>query len=358
VVQLVGAGQAAPRLLRNPRPKHSLLLGLGFGVLAASRPFEGLIVAVLISAWLFTGLPQKSGWTATIGKLAPGALVVGGCLCLLSFYNWRVTGSPFTAPYSLYADTYDVVPVFTFQELNPEPEYRHELLRSFHLGVMMRNFQHQKEGPIIDLANVRLLAGFFLGPSLMLVTLLGLFWRSHWLLFVLLTLAAAVWSHAVTLSAIFRPHYFAPFVPALVLLTVRGLRVLHTFRFRRLSIGAPMAKAVAVSCVLIFAASAMLRLRTQWPVMGRWNRLEFSRRRVVEQLSDKGPKHLVFVRYGPQHDIHREWVYNLGEIDAAPIIWAREMGPADNRALRHYYRDRKAWMLEVDERPPRLLPYE
>ena len=349
---------AAPRLLRNPRRRHSLLLGLGFGVLAASRPFEGLIVAVLISAVLLVALVQRSGWAAAIGKLAPALLVVAGCLTLLSFYHWRVTGSLFMSPYSVYADTYDVVPVFTFQELGAEPEYRHEPLRRFHLGSMVRNFQYQQKGPGIDIRNLRHLGDFFLGPSLTLVMTLGLFWRSRWLLLILLALLAAAWSHAVTLSAMFRPHYFAPFAPMLLLLVINGLRILHTFRFRRYFVGAPIARAVAVSCVLVFAAGVVLRARAQWPLMGRWNQLESGRRQVVEQLSDKGPNHLVFVRYKPEHNVHHEWVYNLSDMDEAPVIWAREMTPVENMALREYYGDRQAWIVEADERPLRLLTYE
>lgn len=349
---------AAPRLLRNPRRKHSLLLGLGFGILAASRPFEGLIVAILISVVLIVTLVRGHGCTAAIGKLAPAVLVTGACLCLLGFYHWRVTGSPSTTPYSVYADTYDVVPLFTFEELGDEPEYRHPLLRNFHLGFMMRNFRQQQEDPAIELRDLSLLSGFFLGPSLTLVLTLGLLWHSRWLLFVLLALLAAAWSHAVTLSAVFRPHYFAPFAPILLLLVINGLRILHTFRFRRYLVGAPIARAVAMSCVLVFAAGVMLRARAQWPLMGSSNQLESGRRRVLQQLSNKGPKHLVFVRYGPQHDVHREWVYNLSDMEEAPIIWAREMTPAENMALREYYSDRQAWIVEADEKPFRLLSFD
>jgi len=187
---------------------------------------------------------------------------------------------------------------------------------------------------------------------------LGLFWRSRWLLLILLALLAAAWSHAVTLSAMFRPHYFAPFAPMLLLLVINGLRILHTFRFRRYFVGAPIARAVAVSCVLVFAAGVVLRARAQWPLMGRWNQLESGRRQVVEQLSDKGPNHLVFVRYKPEHNVHHEWVYNLSDMDEAPVIWAREMTPVENMALREYYGDRQAWIVEADERPLRLLTYE
>jgi len=352
---------AMPRLLRKPGWKPSLLLGLGFGILAASRPFEGLLVALLISAFLCVGFLRKTKPSHVLSAVAPGAFVVTLCLATLSYYNWRVTGSPFTTPYTVYLDMYDVVPLFTFQELSPEPNYRHEILRRFQLEFMVPTFRQQQGEPLMDIHSGRILSGFFLGTPLALVTFLGLYWRSRWLLLVMLTLGTAALSHAVTLpgsGGLFRPHYFAPFAPALLLLTIRGLRLLRTFRFGRHALGTPITRVVVVSCVVVFVAAAALRLHQQWPAIGRWNRPEFIRRRFAERLPETGPKHLVFVRYGLQHNIHREWVYNPSEIDAAPIVWAREMAPADNRALRDYYRDRKAWVLEPDQRPPRLLPYE
>ncbi|MHC4180924.1 MAG: hypothetical protein ACYSWU_25790, partial [Planctomycetota bacterium] len=261
---------AAPRLLRNPRLRDSLLLGLGFATLAASRPYEGLIVAVLISLLFLFNLARRGGWTSLARAMGPAAVVVGVSLCALSYYNWRVTGSPLRAPYVVYAQTYDVVPFLTFQELAPQPEYRHEILRQYHLGIMVGNFQAQKDGPGIDGGEIRFLVAFFLGPTLAFVTLLGLFWRSRWLVFVLLILLAAALSHAVTLSFVFLPHYLAPFAPALLLLTVRGLRVLNTWRFRGLSIGAPVAKAIVVVCLATFAGSVLVRAHTQ-PRIGLWN---------------------------------------------------------------------------------------
>ncbi len=64
----------------------------------------------------------------------------------------------------------------------------------------------------------------------------------------------------------------------------------------------------------------------------------------------------MIVRYEPNHDLDREWVYNAADIDAAKIVWARDMGDRDNQELLQYFRDRKVWHLNADQAPPRLEP--
>jgi len=53
-------------------------------------------------------------------------------------------------------------------------------------------------------------------------------------------------------------------------------------------------------------------------------------------------------------------VYNGADIDGQRVIWARDLGPARNAALRAYYRGRRFWYLPTDEwngpGRPRPLP--
>ena len=82
-----------------------------------------------------------------------------------------------------------------------------------------------------------------------------------------------------------------------------------------------------------------------------------SRPLVIQRLEGQGGRHLVIVRYGPQHNVSQEWVYNRADIDRAPVVWARDMGDPQNRELLDYYRDRKIWVLEPDTDPLALRPY-
>jgi hypothetical protein len=78
---------------------------------------------------------------------------------------------------------------------------------------------------------------------------------------------------------------------------------------------------------------------------------------VINELARSPGRHLVFVRYWPGHIFQDEWVYNDADIDASAIVWARDLGPEDEK-LRQYYPDRKAWLLEPDALPPKLSPYQ
>ena len=82
-----------------------------------------------------------------------------------------------------------------------------------------------------------------------------------------------------------------------------------------------------------------------------------SRARIQSLLERTEGHHLVIVRYGSNHSVHSEWVYNRADIDTSRVVWARDMGPAENQELIDYFGDHRLWLLEPDENPPRLLPY-
>ena len=83
-----------------------------------------------------------------------------------------------------------------------------------------------------------------------------------------------------------------------------------------------------------------------------------ARQQVARRLESDGQRHLVFVRYAPDHTCFQEWVYNRADINGSAVIWAREISPDEDRQLREYYADRKAWVVIADASPPRLLPYD
>jgi len=68
-------------------------------------------------------------------------------------------------------------------------------------------------------------------------------------------------------------------------------------------------------------------------------------------------KQLVIVHYAPDHNPLDEWVYNAPDIADSKVIWARDMGPAENLDLIHYYKGRTVWLVQPDKYPAALTPY-
>jgi hypothetical protein len=151
----------------------------------------------------------------------------------------------------------------------------------------------------------------------------------------------------------FQYHYLAAIVGLFVLMSVRGLGQLP----------APVGRGIVYLCVAQFVfwygahvldIAPLLRYETSDSI----NHSNTERR--IEVARDVGQikgKLLIFVRYWPGHIFQDEWVYNAADIDAARVVWARDLGEPEDEKLRRYYPDRTVLLLEPDARPPQLRPY-
>ena len=72
------------------------------------------------------------------------------------------------------------------------------------------------------------------------------------------------------------------------------------------------------------------------------------RARIEQELRAEGGKHLVIVASDPQHSMEDEWVYNGADIDGSPVVWARDLGDAENPALLAYFHDRQVHRVKLD----------
>jgi hypothetical protein len=82
-----------------------------------------------------------------------------------------------------------------------------------------------------------------------------------------------------------------------------------------------------------------------------------ARHSMAQVLAEQPGRQLVLIRYTPEHDAQDEWVYNAADIDASPVVWAREMSSEQDRPLIGYFPDRRVWLLEPDQKPPKLSLY-
>jgi hypothetical protein len=328
------------------------ILGLGLALLANSRPFEGATLGVVVAIYLATALRDSPSRIGLLRAALPcaGLLLIVACGTL--FYNARLTGRALLMPYVQNGREYSMTPLFIWQPLAPEPDYHHAAIRSYHLDWAVPAYEHERtlDGYLHELAKrIRSFAGFYLGPIL-LVPLVALpwSWRQPRLRFAFICLAAMACALAVTTW--FQPHYAAPVAPLIFLLVADGLRRIRLWRWQGKRVGATLVATLPFVYVALYVCYLTLPRSNleAWP---------YERAALLARLEREGGRHVVLVRYGPDHDAHREWVFNGADIDGSPVIWARDMGSEGNAGLLTYYRDRHIWLIDADIEPVELRPY-
>jgi hypothetical protein len=332
---------ALPRLRgasgRERRTRDAALLGLGLALHLLSRPYESIFLLLGVIDYL---LPDFK-------KLARPALVTA-LLCLPAIaivldQNKQITGNWTTLPYALSQYQYGVPASFTFQ---PHPVPHRELTREQDLDYKMQRAFRAREIDTLSTYFQRLVyrirhLRFFLYPPLYLALIMFLAsirdYRRGWVAMTLLIFALGT-----NFYPFFLPQYVAATACLFVLASVEGVRMLS-----RWPAGAAAARALIYLCLAQFVFSYCTYTQ-RYPDQ----RIEINR-----QLAGMPGKLLVLVRYWPQHIFQDEWVYNAADIDGARVVWARDLGDAEDQKLLHYYPDRTVLLLEPDAHPPRLAPY-
>jgi hypothetical protein len=182
------------RLLRAPRARDAIWLGVGLGVLANSRPYEGFVLGLLVLLSLVIWfvmegkIPISTVFLRVFVPLVAVLLLVAAQLC---YYNRRVTGNPLVMPYMVHEESYGIAPLFLFGTPRPEPQYRHPEIRKLQENYLaFYNSQRRSFGSILRATGEKIsaLAQAYLWSYLMLVPLLALPWalaQDRWLWFVL-----------------------------------------------------------------------------------------------------------------------------------------------------------------------------
>lgn len=351
---------ACRRLIPEPRARDAAILGFGMAILANSRPWEGFVLSLFASTALlvfFLGR-NRPPLNLTLRRVAlPVCLVLLPVAAAMGYYNFRVTGDPLRMPYTVHDETYAMAPAFLWQKPRAEPTYRHEILRRSNYKAMHDYLAQQSWSGLWSRKwkeTRELAAAYFQGWGLVvpLAMLPWLLRRDRWMRLALAMIGLflpAIWSQTWL-----EPHYTAPFTALVFAVSIAAMRQLYEWRWREWPIGHWLASASVVLCLVAgVAASFRLARRSSYFVA-----LGAHRARMISDFKQRGGKHLLLVRYSPEHNIHAEWVYNEAGIDNAVVVWAREMDREHNRELLDYFRDRNAWLLETDvEGWPKPVPY-
>jgi hypothetical protein len=341
---------ALPRLMRRVTCYTAVAFAGGVAILLNTRPFEGMLVSGLAFACLSVTVFRRKLPIPANALMAAGA-VLAVTVAWMAFYNYRVTGSPLTMPYQVHEKQYAVASAFLWQSLRAVPVYHHEV---------MRKLWQDWDVDIYWGARHALVKACILKLWLMYEFLLG-YWP---LLFPLATWPFLMKNRkarlALTIFAVFMlallsekfvmPHYAAPITSLFFVLFLYGLESIRHWRPG----GKPRGVLVANCLLLVFVIQLVSSVAMSSRAVS-----EFADKRgkIVEALETEAGKHLVIVRYAPDHSIHDEWVYNRADIDASRTVWAHEMGKREDEPLVRYYHDRRVWLLEADATPPRLTPY-
>ena len=287
-------------------------------------------------------------------------VLTGGAM---GYYFWRVTGSPFHIPYFVNVESYKPVPYFPWQAMRALPDYHHQVIEDHYLGWEFSQYQFAREHPG-RLAGKKAwgIIRFFLGP-LLIMPVVALLLAKRWRFFSSLTkpsktrlllFLSALSLVGVALPVVFFPHFVAPMAPALYALVMMAMRHLRLWQWHNRPVGRQMVRSVpvmAVAILVLHVSGLVLKLGPSVPSE------DFGRSGILAQLQGCPGGQLVVVQYAPNHNADDEWVYNDADIDAAKVVWARDMGALANEELIRYFRDRRVWLLEADQSPPKLLPY-
>ena len=358
---------ALPRIKRHQRIGDALLMGLGLALLANSRPYEGLVlslpVGVALLVWL---LKQRRPALATaIGRVVlPLGLLLGVTGVAMGYYNWRVTGSPFRMGYQVAWETYAAAPTFVWQSPRPPKTYRHDAMREYYVKWDLEGFKRfHSLGGWADLTLDRVLEmwAFYIGLALTVpLVMLPRVLRDRRTRFLVVAGGASLAGFSLVAWA--NPHYAAPLTALILAIVLQAMRHLRAARWLGKPTGLFLVRAVPViaAATVLVVAAKLASGRTldlgYFTPLPRASAAE--RARIVEQLGRCEGRHLAIVRYGPAHKaLDMEWVYNGADIDGAKVVWARDMGDAGNQELIDYFKNRAVWLVEPDERPPKVSPY-
>jgi hypothetical protein len=332
------------RIVRAKQWRCAWLFGIGAVIVILARPFEGLLFVVPTFVALAIADRTARVWLPIIITGVLGA-------SWLAYDNYRITGHPLRLPYRQYYEQYEIVPPFsivpisttprTFRRFDLESRNRqtYERARSWHLFI---------DRPMDWLTLLR----YYYGNPIWLlpvVVFMPALWRSRRTRFALIL--TAIIGAASLIEVWWYPHYGAPFLAAVLILVAQSLRYLRQWKYHGRQVGRFLTNAMPVTVFIVMItaeAEAIATHRTTDQTHAA--NAQLAQKESIEQaLLRKQPgQHVIFVSYAGLRP-HEEWIYNPANVDAAPIIWALDLGQTENEKLRRYYAGRSFWRFKPAE---------
>jgi hypothetical protein len=342
---------ALGRLRGRDRLTLAWPIAIGAVLLWFTRPYEGGVFVFVVLAILLAR-PKP-------GLVRFAAVLAACCLATLAFqarYDERVTGKPWLLPYMLHSREYDYAPALWIEAprtpaLAADPVVQH-FHHDFELG-QYNNERHRVFGhfsAVVPLdrdvppspvwKDVLKALEWLIGIPVL--ALFAVRYRRDAAVRLLSGIALVSMIPIVFETFIFF-HYMVAVVVTLIALT-----------FRLVHLDWPRSRRFVVVLFLAAAGNNAYRIvhAIKDPVPFRRERLH-----VERDLAARPGRQVVFVRYAPTHGF-LEWVFNSADIDGQHVVWARDLGPHEDRQLIDYYHGSQFWLLDADASSPEPTPYQ
>jgi hypothetical protein len=339
-------------LMLNPRKSYAAAFVSGLAILANSRPYEGFLLSIPVGLalliWLIKNRRTAVGAVA-IRCILLVCLPIGLLtLCGMAYYNFRITGDIRQFPYLVYERTYSASPLLVWQRPLDKPSYHHKLMEDFHTKFALSYYlaKHSIKGFVKVNIAVAIMY-FFVVMNVFAIPVIGSasqllrwVWQDRSGRFALLIYS--FFMLGMMLPTYSLPHYWAPITPLNHLFVLQGIR---SWRFRDYRTGQLLLYLLPTLCLVLLGINVYHSITSYDPLAP-----HIQRTKMLSDLEQRKDRHVVLVQYGPNHSFfHTEWVFNHADIDAAKVIWARDMGLPKNCELVNYFHDRVIWSLAIDD---------
>ena len=342
------------RVRSRPRWRDGVVLGLGAVLLMTTRPVEGFLFclpfACALVVWL-AGRVRARDFGASLRVTVPSLAAVAAGIAFMLAFNAAATGDALETPYEVNRHQYALAPAFLFTDPIAGEQRGDASMRRFYDWEAAA---HVRRGSLLSgaRATVRKLVNlhrFYIGAALTLPFLVGavVLAKRHPVPTVAGALVAATF-FATTWDL---AHYASPAFVIVVAAIVLGLGRLAggPTSGRR---GAFLAKALPLAALLplVFPTAAVLTGGASfgWVELDRpccsYGGGPGMARDVLEEVLNRTPgRDLVLIDTETGDNLHFTWIANRADIDAADIVWARDLGPERNPALVAHMADRRVW---------------
>ena len=270
-------------------------------------------------------------------------------------------------PYSLHQQQYNYQPIFWFQHPTTPTLDTNPVVREFHQQWEFQAYQERRDlfmrRQSLVLASEKALTPpqlkerlkvMELIAAVVLILVLSLLFRTdsavRKLWFLLLISTIPLFLETFTFA-----HYAIAVTITLIALIFRLIWLCHERRWPSSSIGTLLA---ALLISVLFCGAAGNNVFRVWRKVNEPFPLKVERSRVQKELMARNGRQVLFVQYSPDHDTNLEWVYNGADIDGSKLIWARDLGPEQDKQLIDYYPGRHFWILNADLQHPEPVPNE